>query len=152
MISVKEILSEELEQLKSDIIFRHEQAKQLASGKTKASFEKKITSDFSGQLLGAGYSGVLERGRKPGGVPKDFVDILKRWAQAKGISFTDEKKFNLWANAVKWKIIKDGSKLYRSGQTEDIFTTPIEQFSQRLSKRIGFFEQEIINEIFTNKK
>ena len=72
-------------------------------------------------------SGVLETGRKPGRVPKEFIDILKRWAQAKGISFSDEKQFNLWANAVKWKIIREGTKLYRSGQNEDIFDSSVKK-------------------------
>lgn len=153
MISIPLILDEELEQLKSDIILRHEQSGQVASGKTKSEFEKRMPSDYNGQLLGAGYSGVLERGRKPGGVPKDFIDILKRWAQAKGLSFKNEEQFDLWANAVKWKIIREGTKLYQSGQTQDIFTTPIDQFYQRLSERItNYYEQEITNEIFINKQ
>lgn len=149
MNSISQILNEELEQLKSDIIFRHEQSGQVASGKTKASFETSIPNDYTGQLLGVGYSGALERGRKPGGVPRDFIEILRRWAQAKGISFKDEERFNIWANGVKWKIIKEGTKLYRSGLTEDIFTTPFEQFTNRLYTRIEVqFEQELTNQIF----
>lgn len=150
MISIAQILDEELEILKNDIIFRHEQSGQVASGKTKAYFENKLTSNYSGQLLGAGYAGVLERGRKPGGVPRDFIEILRRWSQAKSISFKNEEQFNLWANAVKWKIIKEGTKLYRSGQIEDIFETPVLQFNNRLSQRIAtYFEQEVQNQIFT---
>lgn len=150
MISIGQILDEELEILKNDIILRHEQSGQVASGKTKAEFENKLTSDYSGQLLGAGYSGVLERGRKPGGVPRDFVEILKRWAQAKSISFKNEEDFNRWADAVKWKIIREGTKIYRSGQIEDIFETPVLQFNNRLTQRIAvYFEQETQNQIFT---
>ena len=149
MQTLQTILKEEFDQLKDDIIIRHEQSGQVASGKTKAEFENKITSDYSGQLLGAGYSAVLERGRKTGGVPRDFIDILKRWAQAKSISFNNEEDFNRWANAVKWKIIKEGAKLYRSGQIEDIFETPVEQFKNRLTLRIAsYFEQELQNQIF----
>jgi len=149
MESIGKIINEELETLKNDIIIRHEQSGQVASGKTRSEFENKLESDYKGELLGAGYSGVLERGRKAGGVPKDFVDILKRWAQAKSISFKNEEDFNRWANAVKWKIIREGTKLYRSGQNEDIFETPLNQFNQRLTIRIAIkFEQEVTNEIF----
>ena len=148
-MTTQHILKEELDILKSDIIVRIENSKQVATGKTKASFETKST-DLNGQLLGASYVGVFERGRKPSGVPRDFIDILKRWAQVKGISFENEEKFNLWANAVKWKMIKEGTKLYRSGQTQDIFTTPIEQFTSRIAKRvIIYYETEILNSIFT---
>jgi len=141
------ILYEELEILEADIIHRHEQAGQVASGKTRASFLIQ-SSGLAGTLSGANYVGVLQQGRKAGGVPKDFIEILRAWASAKNISFSDEKQFNQWANAVKWKIIREGTKLYRSGQ-QDIFDTPIESFNKRLSSRIvQFYENELVNEIF----
>ncbi len=149
MSSIPDILQEELNQLRTDIIFRHEQAGQVATGKTREALQIQIPNQMTGQLVGFAYSGVLERGRKQGGVPRDFIDILKRWAAAKGISFSDEKQFNLWANAVKWKIIREGTKLYRGGQREDIFTTPYEELNIRLSARIStYFENEINNLIF----
>jgi hypothetical protein len=147
-MDVQQILTEEMQILQAEIIQRHEQAGQVASGKTKASFELSITSS-EGKLIGLNYVGVLEKGRKPGGVPKDFIDILQRWAQAKGITFADEKHFNLWANGVKWKIIKEGTKLYRSSQKLDIFETPIENLNKRLPNRIvNFYESELLNDIF----
>lgn len=149
MSSIPDILREELEQLRSDIIFRHEQARQVASGRTKDELDTAVPNQTTGQLLGLRHSGVLERGRKPGGVPRDFIDILKRWAAAKDITFSDEKQFNLWANAVKWKIIREGTKLYRDGQTEDIFSTPYQELNARLPMRIAaYFESEINNLIF----
>lgn len=149
MNTITDILSEELDQLRADIIIRHEKAGQVASGRTRDALEVKVTDLTSGQLLGPAYSGVLEKGRKEGGVPKDFIDILKRWAAAKGITFSDEKQLTRWANAVKWKIIREGSKLYRSRQTEDIFTTPYESFGDRLYGRIAaYYEQDIKNQIF----
>lgn len=150
MSSIPDILREELDQLRSDIIFRHEQAGQVASGKTREALEVQLPDQTTGQLIGFAYSGVLERGRKPGRVPRDFIDILKRWAAAKNISFSNEKQFNIWANAVKWKIIREGTKLYRSGRNEDIFSTPYEELNTRLSARIAtYFENEINNLIFT---
>ena len=147
-MTTQQILKEELDILKSDIIIRIQNSKQVASGETIKKFETKST-DSNGQLLGASYVGVFEKGRKPGGVPRDFIEILKRWSQAKGMSFENEDKFNLWANAVKWKMIKEGTKLYRSGQTQDIFTTPIEDFSNRIARRfIVHYEAQIFNEIF----
>lgn len=150
-MNVQEILTEELQVLQSEIIQRHEQAGQVASGKTLKSFKIDVLP-YSGTLSGNNYVGVLERGRKPGGVPKDFIEILKRWAQAKGISFSNEAQFNLWANGVKWKIIREGTKLYRSGQKQDIFDTPIENFNKRISTRvINYYETELTNDIFNFK-
>ena len=148
MIDVQQILSEELNTLKSDIIIRHEASGQKASGKTEQGFEI-VVSGSVGQLLGYSYVGVLGTGRRPGKVPTEFVDILKRWAQAKGINFSNEKQFTIWANAVKWKIIREGTKLYRSGIHQDIFETPIENLKSRLSSRISeLMSIEIANEIF----
>ena len=145
---VEQILTEELENLKSDITSRIEASGQTASGNTAKSLEVEA-KDYSGQLTGASYIGVLETGRKPGRVPREFIDILKRWAQAKGISFSDEKQFNLWANAVKWKIIREGTKLYRSGQNEDIFDSSVKKFEDKLNERIAvFYQSQIANEIF----
>jgi len=147
-MTTQQILKEELDILKSDIIIRLQNSKQVASGETIKKFET-VSNNSNGQLLGASYVGVFEKGRKPGGVPRDFIEILKRWSQAKGMSFENEDKFNLWANAVKWKMIKEGTKLYRSGQTQDIFTTPIEDFSNRIARRfIVHYEAQIFNEIF----
>ncbi|MEI8087087.1 MAG: hypothetical protein WCG93_12835 [Paludibacter sp.] len=145
---VERILYEELEILEEEIIQRHEQAGQVASGKTRAKFLIQ-SSNLVGTLSGAGYVGVLERGRKPGGVPKDFIEILQKWAASKNISFSSEKQFELWANGVKWKLIREGTKLYRSGQKQDIFDTPIENFNKRLPIRImNYYESELINDIF----
>lgn len=145
---VERILYEELEILEEEIIHRHEQAGQVASGKTRASFLIR-SSNLVGTLSGANYVGVLERGRKPGGLPENFIEIIRKWAAVKNISFSSENQFNLWANGVKWKIIREGTKLYRSGQKQDIFDTPIENFNKRLPIRIiNYYESELINDIF----
>lgn len=144
----EQILYDELVNLQNAIVNAQVQSGQVATGKTKSSFSVEATQ-FKGTLFGASYLGVLKTGRKPGKVPRDFIDILKRWATAKGLSFSDEKQFNRWANAVKWKIIREGTKLYRSGQTIDIFDTPIENFSRSLAERTAIYYQEkIANEIF----
>lgn len=147
-MTIEEILSKELNQLKSDVIERHEQAGQVASGKTRSSFVVD-TQGRRGQLSGNAYVGVLEQGRRGGKVPADFIDILKRWATAKGISFSNERQFNTWAYFVKKKIMKEGTKLYRSGTKQDIFTTPIREMSERLSEKVGaYYKVQIENEIF----
>lgn len=148
-MDIQEILSQELKTLQADIITRHEQAGQVASGKTLKSFKIDVLP-YSGTLSGAGYVGVLERGRKPGGVPKNFIEILQKWAALKNISFSSEKQFELWANGVKWKIIREGTKLYRSGQKQDVFDTPVENFTTRLQNRVAiYYETELTNDIFT---
>ena len=152
-MEISDILKEELETLKTDIIARHEQSGQVASGDTKASFNEYLTSGYSGVLEGAAYVGVLERGRRAGKVPYDFKDILQRWAQAKGLAFSTQADFNRFAYFVTKKIREEGTELYRTGkmhnnQEPDIFTTPIAEFTERLSSKVAiFFETEIKKQI-----
>lgn len=132
-------LRKHIETLKSDIIIQIDKSGVSATGKTKKGFEVK-TTETNGQLIGYSYVGVLERGRRGGKVPTGFRDILLRWAQAKGISFSDSKQANQWAYFVSKKIQREGTALYRSGRTNDIFTTPINNLYKNL-------EQDIFNEI-----
>lgn len=144
------VLKKELDTLLQDILNSHDAARQKASGKTRASFEVKLTEE-GGQLWGANYVGVLEKGRRPGKVPFDFKNILLRWAEAKGITFATPSQANTWAYFVSKKIQKEGSSLYRGETTNKTdFTGAIEEFTKRLTKQIaGVYVAEITNNIFT---
>ena len=147
--TVSTILKEEFEILQKDVIKRHEDTGQVASGRTKASFDNYLTGSYSGVFVGASYSGVLEGGRKSGKVPFEMKQIIMEWAEAKGITFSTTKEFERWANAVAWKIRREGTELFRTGRmhngkTPDIFETPVAEFETRLNNRISTF---YINEI-----
>lgn len=156
-MNVPEIIQEELSFLKDDIIVRHEQAGQVASGRTKESLKTYGTSPFNGVLEGASHIGVLERGRSAGKVPYNFKEILQRWAQAKGLIFPSSQDFDRWAYFVAKRIREEGTELYRTGRLHnggeaDVLTKPIEAFRGRLSERLSlFFQAEITNNIFTKQ-
>lgn len=138
-----------LEELKQNIINRHISAGQVASGRTKAGFEVRMKSAFRGQLVGKSYSGVLERGRRAGGVPKNFRTIIIKWAAAKGITFSSDSDRARFAYFVAKKIREQGTLMYRQGREEDIFTTVINRFEDMLSIEIGkLLEEEVRNEVF----
>ena len=144
------ILQNEIEKLKEDIINRHTQAGQVATGRTRAGFEVKMINANHAQLLGYSYSGVLEKGRKAGKTPKEFREIIERWAIAKGITFQNEAARKRFAYFVAQKIRREGTKLYRTGGSVDIFTTAIETMKDNLVKQLGnFTTKEIKNNIFT---
>lgn len=137
-----------VEELKNEIIRRHKAAGQYTTGKTASSFRVE-KYDKGVRLYGAKYAGVLERGRKPGKVPFNFMDILIKWADAKGISFRNQTDARSWAWCVSRKIRNEGTKMYAEGRTEDIFTTPVEELKSKLKKGIpSVFKTEIINKIF----
>lgn len=134
--STSEILSDNVDKLIVDITERHKAAGQRVTGRTISSLEKKLITNGI-QLLGAEYIGVLERGRSAGKVPKEFAEIIKKWIVAKGLSFKDNADLNRFANAIAWKIRTEGTELYRSNMTKDIFTTPIYDFKERLTKELS---------------
>jgi hypothetical protein len=142
-------LEERLNELKANIISRHVDAGQVASGRTKAGFEVKMLSPYHGQLLGYSYSGVLERGRKPGRIPKEFRAIIERWAVAKGISFNSDADRSRFAYFVAQKIQREGTKLFRSGGTVDVFSSALVSFTDLLAtEALDAFEIEVKNQIF----
>ena len=144
------ILQNNIEKLKDNIISRHVAAGQVASGRTKAGFEVKILTPNHGQLLGYSYSGVLEQGRRGGKIPKEFRLIIERWAIAKGITFSSEADRSRFAYFVSQKIRREGTKLYRSGGSIDIFSSAIEEMKETLTKELGAtYQIEIKNQIFT---
>lgn len=148
----EDIIREELEQLRSDIIEASRAAGQEASGDTYAQIAVENVTALGGVLSGPGYIEVLARGRRPGKVPYDFVRIIKTWAGYKGISFSSEAEFDRWANAVAWKIRKEGTSLWQDagsmGLEQDIFYTPIQNFIARISDRLSaFYQTEIIKQI-----
>ena len=143
-------LEKSLNDLKDNIISRHIAAGQVASGRTKAGFEIKMLTPLHGQLWGYSYSGVLEQGRRGGKIPKEFRLIIERWAIAKGITFSSEADRSRFAYFVAQKIRREGTKLYRTGGSIDIFSSAIEEMKETLTKELGVtYQQEIKNQIFT---
>lgn len=151
-MTIERIIWEELEQLRRHIIEASRKAGQEASGETYAAIAVEAVSASGGQLTGPGYIGVLARGRRPGKVPYNFAAIIKEWAAYKGISFGSEEEFDRWANAVAWKIRREGTTLWQDagsmGLEQDIFYTPIRNFTARISQRLaGFYQTQIVKQI-----
>ena len=76
---------------------------------------------------------VQETGRGPGYIPKDFKDTIYNWSITKGIHFKSDKERWQFVGAVVFnKIRKHGSKQFRDGPRDDIFTKPWESYEQKL--------------------
>lgn len=139
----KQVLSEELESLRKRIIERHIAAGQKASGRTISSLSVTVNDD-EGTLYGRKAFGVLETGRRGGKVPKGFYKIIQQWVKDKGFSFSSVRERNTFAYFVSRKIAAEGTRLHRSGVTEDIYSTEIEKTVEAIHKRVfGIFERDI---------
>lgn len=122
-----------------------------ASGKTASSIH--IVQDDSGIRLVSDNSGApistLEAGREGGKIPFNFKDIIIDWSKDKGLSFASEEEREKFAGAVifgKNGIKKEGfgrttgiqTSHLPFGQTRnDIYTIPIQNFSDRLKDKFG---------------
>lgn len=151
-ITSQQILELGLQNLRAAIIQRSIDAGQRASGRTYERITMQNASETHGELWGPTWIAVLEDGRKAGPVPRDFAALIMEWATHKGISWAsaDPVTFERWARGVAWHIYKHGTRLYRSGQTLDIFKTPVAEFEAWLVAQLKqFYTTLIANEIRT---
>ena len=94
-----------------------------AEGLANSNLSKSIEYDIDTNqitITANPYWDYAEKGRGPGGVPRNFIDILLDWMQRYGIkpTYGTEVQF---ANAIKWKIIREGSSIYRGDRPERDF-------------------------------
>lgn len=158
------ILQEELEKLRMNIISNHLKAGQKASGRTAASMHVEVSED-SGTLWGRNAFGVLETGRKAGRVPKDFQGIIMQWMKDKGIQaapipyltnrphkYTPQQRGTLrMSYLIARKIRREGTKLFRSGGRQDIYSPEIEKTMERIETRMVSLIKSKIEHIKLNK-
>lgn len=150
-MTVQEIVARELDYMILDIIRLSEEAGQRASGYTYSQIRREVEkqgNDIIGSIWAPGYFYTLLRGRGPGKIPANMAELIMEWAYYKGISFSDPKEFVRWANAVAWKIAREGSAMYRNGEYIDLIEEPINLFIQRLDERILEFYNTQITEAF----
>ena len=166
-----EIVAEELDELRKRIIANMQREGAVATGNTIRSLRVE-QRPFGAALISAQRMpfGVLETGRKGGnvphpvihGVPVGFAAIIYRWMQAKGIHATDVKKpKNPWkmtaydaqvradrslSFAIATSIMNRGTRLYREGGRDTIYTKEIPVTIERVQKRLGMLVQAFVVE------
>lgn len=130
------ILNERLGWLADQVRQNHIEAGQVASGKLRDSIQS-FVEDQGDRIIGhvdaLPYVESIEQGNAPWEpiptkqakdghtydyVPKWFADAIGQWMSDKGIQETKERN----RYAVAWKIIHDGTLLYRQGGRSDIYS------------------------------
>jgi hypothetical protein len=135
---IEVMLTEVFEQAKRDIIANHERAGQVASGKTRDSLSVEVTSDTTSAtatMYGRKYFAALETGSAPWKKqyehpPRPFVETIAKWMTDKGIE-------GVSAYLVARKIMREGSRLYRDGGKQDIFTPVMSDIEQRIDAELS---------------
>lgn len=143
-LDAQAVLQEELTALRAAIAANIRDKGLNASGRTIESMTIEVTlneGQLQGTLYGRPYFKNLETGNKPWAKqypspPRFFVKIIDDWAKVKGIDI------NSWLTARK--IMREGTKTFREGGRQDIFTPPIEQTVDNIGRRLaGLFTTAI---------
>jgi hypothetical protein len=117
-----------------------------ASGRTKDSIE--VVADM-GELTiyGRRFFEGVETGRPAGKIPYRFQDIIRQWMDEKGISDQFGQKEWQKRNAaylIAQKIKDSGTKLYRDGGRDDIFSNVINEMLPELEEKLTIAVKESI--------
>ena len=148
MTTVDDILLQELSLTRAEIQTRIITERKQASGATSQSLREMSLGPSRAGIEGVYYAGVMERPRKPNPVPADFVQILTRWANVKGISgrFQSQAEFSRFIYNTYQAIKTQG---FNPMFTKDIFATPLQNLSNRLPLALGDqLVTELTNKIF----
>ena len=151
---IAQVLTEELSRLAERIKENHRRAGQVASGRTLRSITYEVRED-GGSLFGRFPFGTLETGRRAGGTPLGFAQIIRQWILDKGIPVTpmpyvrkpserwqpkyspEERGLRSMAGAIAHKIRTQGTSLFRQGGRADIYSNEIPDTIERVTQRIS---------------
>lgn len=144
----REILQQEFQLIKQDLIKKHNELKMKASGKWEQSLEVEV-KDNKATLYGMHYTYQLQHGRTPGKMPP--IQAIEDWIINKGIKPISEKmKTSTLAFLIARKIKQEGTKYFKQGGTDliDSVVTPerIQKIINRIARvYISQFTSEIID-------
>lgn len=160
------ILMEEMQALKAAIISNIRSTGQWASGATAESMQVTVEGNTA-VLYGRKAFGTLETGRKGTKddpsvkVPYNFIDIIYRWMQAKGIHAdpmpykraghhkypSAQMRGDMYmAGDISHTIATQGTQLYRNGGRADVYSQEIPAAVRRINERLGRIFQASIEE------
>ena len=132
---VEPLLKEFGENLIADIKYEM-QNQGLGGSNLEKSLDYQI-KDNTITVTAAPYLKWAQIGRDKGKVPYEFEKILETWIVANGIR-PHHGTITEFANAIKWKTIKEGSYMWRNPTSRrDVVTRPIEENLEWLENQIG---------------
>lgn len=164
---IAQVLTEELSRLAERIKENHRRAGQVASGRTLRSITYEVRED-GGSLFGRFPFGTLETGRRAGGTPLGFAQIIRQWIIDKGLPVQpipyirkpskkwqpkyspEERGLRSMAGAIAHKIRTQGTSLFRQGGRADIYSNEIPDTIERVTQRISKVFSLMVDSIHIN--
>jgi hypothetical protein len=137
-MTASQILAEEMELIKRDLIIKHKELGMKSSGKWIESVEAN-TNRLNGVILAEHYTEQLVNGREPGRFPP--VKAIEQRIIDKGIQpFDSNLKISSLAFLIARKIAREGTRYFQEGGTDlvDAVITPAR--IQRIIDRVTEFQ------------
>lgn len=133
-----EILAEEMEAIKEDLIARHRELGMEASGDWINSLEAD-TKRLKGVIRGLPYTQQLVTGREPGKFPP--IKAIEKWIYDKGIQPIDDTiKISSLAFLIARKISRMGTDYFMQGGTDLVDSVITPERIQRIINRVTQFQ------------
>lgn len=164
MLSIQGEIRQCLENVKRRIQDNISSHGRTASGRSAASLTIEETSLLGGILSGSTSFLAMERGRKGGRVPKGFFEIIRQWVVDKGITvspkpakraskYSDEERAQRSAaGAIAYTIMTKGTRLFREGSFDDIYSAVIAEEVGKLRPKLLDVFSFAIRDINENMK
>lgn len=136
-----EILQQEFDALKTELIAKYDELGMRASGNWADSLEV-VVSVNNAKIIGESYSEQLEYGRKAGGstgTGKTFSEAIEQWIKDKGIANRIEGEISVSSLAflIVRKIMREGWKREEYGGVNLITQVITPERIQQIIDRIG---------------
>ena len=133
---VATVLEARMRRLRDDIASNINRMGLKASGATQRSMRVEISGNEVA-LWGRKFFAALQYGSKrwtgATGIRCTFAafrEIIRQWASDKGLSFGQNKEHERTISAITAKIIREGSRLYRTAGYQDVYDTLIAEAVQ----------------------
>ncbi|MCB0515185.1 MAG: hypothetical protein KDD49_03870 [Bacteroidetes bacterium] len=137
-----DILQNEFEQIRKDLIQRHNELNMKASGRWEKSLETEVKLTPYGAIatvMGEPYSYQLVHGRKPGKFPP--IKAIMQWIEDKGIKpIYDNISTSSLAFLIARKIAQEGTKYFQQGGTDLVSSVITPQRVQLIIDKVGDFQ------------
>ena len=148
ILQATDILTEEFNLLKEELIAKYDEKGMRASGNWANSLEVTVTGGLSAKLIGDEYSEQLEYGRKSGKQPPS--QAIEQWIRYKGIMSRIVGKISISSLAylIARKIAREGWRREGYGGVELISEVVTPERIQKIIDRVSdsyihLFENEI---------
>lgn len=132
-----QILNQEMEAIKDDLIYKHIELGMKASGNWIDSLNVQ-TKGLSGVLYGEPYTEQLVNGRESGKFPP--VASIIQWIKDKNITPFDKISISSLAFLIARKIAKEGTKYFKDGGTDLVNSVITPERIQMILDKVSDFQ------------